>query len=824
MAYYSLQADFSKGQISPLLRARADVDLWRQSLYECLNFHVLTHGGLRRRSGTRFVAEVADSTALARIFPFKFSETQSYVLAFNDAKIRFFAQRGVVGSPYEIAQPYADADLFRLSYEQFNDVAYLAHKGYPSRKLSRVGDTSWTLSSAVFNDGPWLPQDTQGTTLTPAGRGSLTPKMTANNVPSGTVGGTSAGTNAFRAFDTDATTYEPYAGSTGNIHYQLASGSKIVDAYYITAGPNNSNYGRPSEAPTSWVVAGSNDGSTWTTLDSRTGETGWTSGETRFFAMENAASYSYYRFEWRAVDGDPDYTIFAEIGFHVTPQDQTPFNLTASSTAGINGGQGFLASDVGRVIRLRGSDGRWRSAEIAARTSSTVVTVRLHGHALPNTDPISNWQLGAFSDESGWPGSVTLFNERLMWARTGTEPVTVYGSQQGNFEEYGVSDPPLDTDGIKITLLSSGMNEILWLAGEEDLVTGSAGQIRTVGPADISKSFSATNVTQRKGPTSGAAPIQPLSIGGVTLYVGAGATKVRELVMGEQNRYVAPELSLLGEQFFKAGIKDWAFAERPDPTIYCVMGNGELVSVTYDREQRVVGFARHVIAKGEVESVAVVPSPLPGYEDVYLVVKRTISGQTKRYIEVLERPFDGDIDDVEDAFHVDCGLSYSGTPISIVTGLGHLEGEEVAVLADGGVVDGLVVDSGSISLPYAASKISVGLRYKSRGVTMPVAGPQQDGTLFGRRRTVQGVFADVLYSGAMMMGAAGSDTWTPMLYEQIYKPGDLLVGNAVSLTSGVTQCQISGSWLEGDGKIVFETDKPLPLLIRSIILQLEGEP
>src|SRR5690606_5043865 len=135
-----------------------------------------------------------------------------------------------------------------------------------------------------------------------------------------------------------------------------------------------------------------------------------------------------------------------------------------------------------------------------------------------------------------------------------------------------------------------------------------------------------------------------------------------------------------------------------DPTIYCVMGNGELIGVTYDREQRVVGFARHAIAKGFVESVTVVPSPLQGYEDVYLVVRRTINGQTKRYIEVLERPFDGDIDTVHDAFHVDCGLSYDGAAITTVTGLDHLEGEEVVVLADGGVINDLTVSGGSITL------------------------------------------------------------------------------------------------------------------------------
>jgi len=791
MAYYSLQADFSKGQISPLLGARADVDFWRSSLFECLNFHVLTHGGLRRRSGTRFVAEVASSTALARIFPFKFSEEQSYVLAFNGGYIRFYAQRGVVGSPYQISHPYAESDLRRLSFEQFNDVAYIAHKQYRPRKLLRKGETDWEVAVATFNGGPYLADAAKGVTLTPAARGNVA------------ISSTTSSTNT----------------STGFVEYTLAS-AMTVDAYWITA-TSNENIG---DSPSGWTFEGW-DGSAWVLLDTVEGESGWQRGSRRYFELQNEASFEKYRFNWTG----PQYHTaellrWGAIGMHQKAEEQTPFAMTASSVSGINDGAGFLASDVDRAIRLRGAGSRWQWARIISHVSSTQVMVQLYGHALTSTGPIASWMLGAFSDASGWPGSVSLFNERLMWARTDTEPVTVFGSRQGNFEEYGLSDPAQDTDGIKITLLSSGMNEILWLAGDEDLVTGSAGQIRTVGPADITKSFSAINVTQRKGPTSGSAHTEPLSIGGVSLYVGAGGTKIRELVMGEQNRYVAPELSLLGEQFFKTGIVEWAFAERPDPTIYCVMGNGELVGVTYDREQRVVGFARHVIAGGSVESVAVVPSPLPGYEDVYLVVRRTINGQAKRYVEVLERPFDGDIDTVHDAFHVDCGLSYDGSPITTVTGLGHLEGEDVAVLADGGVVDGLVVSGGSITLPYPASRISVGLRYKSRGVTLPVAGPQQDGTLLGRKRTIQGVSMDVLNSGAVMMGAYGGGDWTPRLYEQIYKTGDTLFGNAVQLQSGAVPCQIEGSWIEGDGKIVFETDHPLPLLIRSLSLQVEGEP
>jgi len=837
MAYFQLQSTFDKGEISPLLGSRADVDFWRASLEYCRNFNVLTHGGLRRRSGTRFIQDLTVSTVAGyKLFPFKFSEDQSYVLAFlPDQTMRFFSEREAVtsgGVVYGIPHPYAAADIQKLSFTQFNDVAYFAHRKYAPRKLSRLGDANWSMANAVFEDGPYMDLQTERTTyFSLSDYGSVSPAMTSNTAPEGTVASSDGSSSAYVVFDKNkSTTYKNTSINAGWISYTLASGQRVCDAYWVRA----TSGGDPTATPASWELQGWN-GSSWVTLDVRQNESGWGRGEVRFYDFPNTRAFSAYRFEWLGTSySGAEQSEIAEIGMHWAGDDQAPITMTASSTTDINDGAGFVASDVGRTMRLSASDGRWRWVKITSRISSTQVQVRLYGHALPDLSQIQQWQIGAFSSSSGFPGAVTLFNERVMWARTDKQPVTVFGSKQGNFENYGLSDPQVETDGLSITLLSSNQNEILWLADDEDLVTGSAGQIRTIGPADLNKSFSATNITQRKGPTSGAAHIRPLSIGGVTLYAGSGGTKIRELVLGDQNRYVAPELSLLGEHLFKTGIVDWSFCERPDPQIYCAMGDGSLVSVTYDREQKIVGFAKHEIAGGFVESVAVVPGVEEGFDDVYLVVRRTINGATKRYIEVMERPFDGDIDTIDDAFHVDCGASYSGAAIQTVTGLGFLEGQQVIALADGNVVDGitdddgtktpLVVSGGSVTLPYAASRISIGLRYRSRAITLPVAGPQQDGTLFGRNKTIISAMVDLLNSGSCRLGCAGDDDWQPPIYEQVMKRGGDLFGSKLELRTGFVPCELDGSWIQGGGRIVMETDEPLPLLIRSLVMQLESTP
>jgi hypothetical protein len=804
LTYYPVQNTFDKGEISPLLGARSDVDFWRSSLSYCRNFNVLTHGGLRRRSGTMFIAEVADSNQFTRLLPFKFSEDQAYVLALNgNGTMRFLSERQQLfsgASPYAISQPFNSTALPKVSYDQFNDAAYFAHKNVQPKKLLRSGDINWSIENVVFNDGPYMDKEDVSTTLRPGATGTVD---VTGSPSSGVV-------------------------TAGFQEFELAS-AQAVDNYWITS-TSNENVG---DSPNGWTLSGW-DGSAWVVIDDVEGEAGWVRSERHYYQTDNRRAFTKYRFDWKGPQSnDASVLRWGAIGLHRLPSSQVPTTLTASSTTGINNGAGFQGSDVGRSIRIMGPSAKWMWAKVTGYVTAQQVLVQLYGHVLLNTSPIASWRLGSFSQSSGWPGTVRLFDERIMWARTNSQPVTVFGSKQGQFEDYGLSDPQVETDGLAITLLSSNQNEILWLADDEDLVTGSAGQIRTVGPADLNKTFSATNISQRKGPTSGAAHLKPLSIGGVTLYAGIGATKIRELVMGDQNRYVAPELSLLGEHLFKSGIVDWGYCERPDPQIYCTMADGSLVSVTYDREQKVVGFAKHEITGGAVESIAVVPGIEDGFDDVYLCVRRTINGQLKRYVEVLERPFDGDIDTINNALHVDCGLKYSGSPIQTVTGLGHLEGQTVIALADGNVVRGvaseggaptpLVVSGGQVVLPYAASNIAIGLPFKSRAVTLPVSGPQQDGTLFGRKKTIQGAMLDVLYSGAAKVGMAGSKDWSPPLYEQLLKTGGGLFGNEIELRTEIIQCDIEGSW--GDGaQIVMETDEPLPLLIRALVMQLDSEP
>lgn len=165
------QNNFNAGEWSPLTYGRSDLAKYKNALAKCLNYLCTTQGGLTRRPGTRYVAEVKNSANPVRLVRFEFSITQAYILEFGPGYIRFYTNDGQLvnaGTPYEISTPYIAADLQALAFTQSADTMYIAHPSYPPRKLQRVGPLNWTLTSISFLDGPYLPVNTTKTTLIPA--------------------------------------------------------------------------------------------------------------------------------------------------------------------------------------------------------------------------------------------------------------------------------------------------------------------------------------------------------------------------------------------------------------------------------------------------------------------------------------------------------------------------------------------------------------------------------------------------------------------------------------------------------------------------------
>jgi hypothetical protein len=348
----------------------------------------------------------------------------------------------------------------------------------------------------------------------------------------------------------------------------------------------------------------------------------------------------------------------------------TGVNVTASAVTGINGGSGFLTTDVGRQIRIGDGYGI-----ITARTNTTVVVVTVNT-AFANANANTDWSLGAFSTTTGFPSCVSFFEQRLVFAASINNPQTVYFSKSGDYEnmDANIGGTIADDDAIIYTIASNQVNAIRFLTSARTLIIGTAGGEFVVSGGGDNNSVTPTNIMIKKQSNHGAANVDAISVGNATLFLQRAKRKIRELAYNfDVDGYIAPDLTILAEHITEGNIVEMAYQEEPLAIIWCVRGDGQLIALTYQREQEVVAWHRHIIGgsfgtgNAVVESVAVIPTEDSEYE-LYMIVKRTINGATTRYVEHLQT-FDFDQTDNTSFNYLDSQLGLSNPQTTLTAGI-----------------------------------------------------------------------------------------------------------------------------------------------------------
>lgn len=823
MTAYTIQATFGRGELSPKLASRADLDHFKMGLAVCQNWLVMRQGGLKRRPGTQFIAEVKDSSRPVRLIPFIFSASQAYVLVLNAGVFRVYALGGRVGS-VEVAHPYADADLSSLDYDQTNDVLDITHRAYQPERIARQSDTSWSIGPVAALDGPYLPLNGTTTTVSFSDTGNAIPRMTSNTTPSGTASASdvAAGFAAFNAFDRSPNGGWILQGTSAWLQYTFPA-AKVIVGYAIQAGngivsadPTNNGM---INAPKSWTFEGY-DGTNWVIIDSQYGQVQWSLGEIRTYTFKNAISFTSYRLNVSANNGG-GYLGLAELTMQEDPATATPITITASSTTGINNDTGFQSSDVSRFITALGPDSMFHAFKIVSVTSTTVVTAVATDPPMIVVKSSSQWKLGAWSITSGWPAHVCTFEGRKAYARTDTQPNGVWMTKSGGYGtalDFSISVPTEDDDAITFTL--TDVNEIQWIAESQEMLMGTAGAARTLGRDSENLPFSASNFRQSLASTYASQAVRPVKVGTSTLFVSTFGKAMREFTRNDNGiDYSTPDISILSEHLVQSGITEMTYAQEPDSIVWLPVGNGELVGLTYEKDQDMAGMHHHQLGgDGFVEACCTIPGT--DRNELWMVVRRTINGATKRYIERMAAPFEAATMDPAQAWYVDCGLQYAGTPVTTVSGLSHLEGQTVSILADGAREADAVVTSGSVSLASgrAAGVITAGLSMTSRARTLPSPLSMGDGSGLGRRKKVVFGKVDILETGSLMVGRDQSSV------EEIdYRHTTDALGAAPPLKTGFCTARFQSSWSD-EGQLEMIATGPLPATIRSLTLALESEP
>lgn len=408
-----------------------------------------------------------------------------------------------------------------------------------------------------------------------------------------------------------------------------------------------------------------------------------------------------------------------------------------------------------------------------------------------------------------YPSAVTYYEQRRWFAGSTDEPQNVWATRNGTESNLTSSLPSQEDDGLEFRIASRQQNAIRHLLPLADLIALTVGgEFRIF--ADSAPNITPTSLSIKPQGYSGANNVQPALTSGSILYVQAQGSRVREMAYNWQsNAYTSIDISIMAPHLFNGyAVTDMAYCRAPVPTLWAVRSDGVLLGMTYVPEQQVYGWHRHD-TDGVFESVAVVSED---NEDVmYAVVRRTVDERSVRYIERLQsRQFV----DQEDAFFVDSGLTYEGAAASTLTGLWHLEGKEVQVLADGAVFPDVTVVNGSVTLENAASVVHVGLGYNSDAQTLPIAldGAPAGGQMLRKNPNAVGV----RYTQSSLLKAGPTFTrLTDYAERNTTDPYD----SPPALRTGEARLAIGANW-SSDGPVCIRQDKPLPLTVLSIVIDV----
>lgn len=499
-------------------------------------------------------------------------------------------------------------------------------------------------------------------------------------------------------------------------------------------------------------------------------------------------------------------------------------NVTASAAT-------FAATDIGRLLRFRHNNtATWGWAIITNYTSPTLVTVDIQT-TFSGTTASTEWRLGAFSQTTGYPGLVTFHEQRIVYARTRTKKNFMwlsesqgYGQEQILFSPSASSGTVTDSNSIYFPLSAGDVSTIMWMSSGNILAVGTADGEWVVESGDTSKALSPSNTRTNRRTTHGSPVNVPaVRIDGTVMFAKGTGTKVNRFVFNyTKDQYEAINLSQLAEHLFEGKkIKQMIYQAEPFSVMWVRLDDGTLASLTFVDSEEVGGWAAHTIAgtydggNAVVESMAVIPSEDASYSELYMVVRRTIDGNAVRYIEVLEKPFF--LGDKKDACYLDCSLKYEGAAATTITGLDHLEGEEVYILADGAFHVPLTVTGGEIELRQAAETVQVGLYYEGEGETLDFdAANAFSGSSMGQIRRISEVQVRLFETGLFYSGRADQADEFMNLLEP--RTSDDFMDAGPELKQGIYKVETEAEW-SLSSRLKWQFKSPFPGTLCNIMFK-----
>jgi len=418
------------------------------------------------------------------------------------------------------------------------------------------------------------------------------------------------------------------------------------------------------------------------------------------------------------------FTITTTNGAHNLTPSEVDGNVTLTTSGGT-----FSASDVGQYVEANDGIGR---ARIVNYVSSSEVDAIVE---IPffNTDAISagSWFIergyeDTWSSSKGWPRTVTFHQGRLYFGGSKSRPNTIFASRVARFFDFNPGET-LDDDAIEATLATDSVNAITGLFAGRDLQIFTKGGEFFISQASldpITPNNIVVSTATRRGAKEG---IKPVGAESGTLFIQRAGKALREFLFSDvELSYISNNISLLSSHLLKSpsdmALRKATSTDDGDLLLIVNGQDGSLATYSILRGQNVIAPSLCTV-DGTFEKVAV------DVDTIYFVVKRTINGSTVYYVEAFND------DNTTDSNVLLIGASLPGT--TTVTGLSHLEGKTVKVIADDVMQNERVVASGQIiidSVPTAY--VEIGLDYTPEVKTLPVELKLSSGNVIAQRKRI----------------------------------------------------------------------------------------
>ena len=599
----------------------------------------------------------------------------------------------------QLTSPWATADFADIRYAQSGDVVFIACDGYQQRKFERRSETSWSLVTYQTEDGPFQPIASARVLITPSDtKGNIVLAAATNYFSSDMVGMLlhlfQTAQERTASIAAEDTFMEPIrvAGISG---LRNGSGNPVGIVVRTARGSRTFKV----------TITG-----TWVGTVSL--QRSFDSAESGFSSVR---TYTANKSE-NITDEFDNSVVWYRLGFEAG--DYT--SGTATVTLAYPGG---------------GSAGVVRFTSVASPTSAEAEVL----DELSSLSPTRDWQEGEWSDRRGYPTAVAVYEGRLWWFGRDR----IWGSISDAYENFdnlfeGEAGPVMRSIGY-------GPVEVInWALPMQRLLLGLQGSEAEIRSSATDEPISPVNFSIKDVSTQGSAAVAAVKVDSRGIFIHKSKRRVFQLLyMFEENNYRAVDLTALIPDIDSNLVKV-AVQRQPDTRIHVVRADGDVIVLVFEPSEEVICWYR-VETDGAVENVVV----LPGDEEdkVYYVVRRTINGATVRFIEryATESQCTG----FPGARHADAHVIYSGSAATVITGLGHLEGETVVAWAWntsdtsgtdfgtlGAVTPTYTVSGGSITLPSAKENACVGLPFTADFKSAKLAYAAAAGTALEQKKRI----------------------------------------------------------------------------------------